>query len=88
MLANARKDHSSPLIVIVNIIIQYIYLLSFLSPFSFLLLLFCVVLVLFYFWGGGGGVVGGGMAHKFGVFVRTVLWPLAPYFFSQVTRKS
>ena len=60
MLANARKDHSSPLIVIVNIIIQYIYLLSFLSPFSFLLLLFCVVLVLFYFGGGGGGVVGGG----------------------------
>ena len=59
MLANARKDHSSPLIVVVNIIIQYIYLLSFLSPFSFLLLLFCVVLVLFYFilfflWGGGG----------------------------------
>ena len=58
MLANARKDHSSPLIVVVNIIIQYIYLLSFLSPFSFLLLLFCVVLVLFYFilffFGGGG----------------------------------
>ena len=71
---------------------QYYYpvYLSFII-FVTILLSFVVVLCgpCFILFGGGRGRGGGGVvAHKFGVFVRTVLWPLAPYFFSQVTRKS
>ena len=79
---------SSELLLSILLSSIFINLSSFSSPFSFLLLLFCAVLVLFYcyFFGGWGGWWG--VAHKFGIFVRTVLWPLAPYFFSRVTRKS
>ena len=64
-------------------IIYYFQVILFVIIFVTILLSFVVVLcgtcfILFYFFflGGGEGVVG--VAHKFGIFVRTVLWPLAP----------
>ena len=86
---HARKCSQRPFIT-PNCHCQYYYPV-YLSVIIFvtILLSFVVVLcgtcfILFFFFLGGGG----GVAQNFGVFVRTVLWPLAPYFFSQVTRKS
>ena len=73
--------------------VNYYYYLVYLFVIIFvtILLSFVVVLcgtcfILYFF--GGGGVVGGGSQVWDINFVRTVLWPLAPYFFSRVTRKS
>ena len=72
---HARKCSQRPFIT-PNCHCQYYYPV-YLSVIIFVTILLSFVVVLLL-----------GVAHKFGVFVRTVLWPLAPYFFSQVTRKS